>query len=134
MATKEIIENNKLIAEFMGVNEVESFYESYHTKIPIWYTRIGLYDSPAFSSPNLSFPDFLEHSKYHQSWDWLMPVVEMIESLEFRCEIGKHSIYIYPTNSYDDIINVDVDRHSNKLESLYEAVLRFIKWYNSQPK
>ncbi len=53
---KNIEENNKLIAEFMNVDhvDIDQAYEDYG------------------------------ELKYHTSWDWLMPVVEKIESLETK--------------------------------------------------
>ena len=52
--------NNKLIAEFMGVYSKENGYD---------YTKIG--------NKGVS---------YHKSWDWLMPVIEKIESLGYTFE------------------------------------------------
>ena len=49
------IENNKLIAKFMGVYSEENGYD---------YTKIG----------NLG-------AMYDKSWDWLMPVIEKIQDL-----------------------------------------------------
>ena len=51
-------ESNKLVAEFMGCIYNNDFY----------------YDN----DPNM-YPEGIEGSKYHSSWDWLMPVVEKIE-------------------------------------------------------
>jgi len=58
---KEIIEKNKLIAEFMGLqytdnpaNKLAPFYRQ---------TIAGEFESKTFCNP-----------KYHTSWDWLLPV------------------------------------------------------------
>ena len=55
------MKNNKLIAEFMGVNV------------------ITLDDVRKNKNPYISSADgYLEDDlKYHSSWDWLMPVVEV---------------------------------------------------------
>lgn len=61
MTPEEIIEGNKLIAEFMG-------YEKHPT------IEDCLRD-PQKSEHNFMHPS---HLKYHSSWDWLMPVIEKI--------------------------------------------------------
>lgn len=66
MSTQEIINNNVLLAEFMGIlyglrtehNEEEKFKVRIHQYQGIAETE-GLH---------------INHSKFHSSWDWLMPV------------------------------------------------------------
>ena len=68
MTDKEIIEGNKLIAEFMGLN-----YEDVVKDIWYNYQQLGYRNS--------DFMNFPENYKfYHSSWDWLMPVVEKIKN------------------------------------------------------
>lgn len=130
MNETEILEGNKLIAEFMRI----PFYNN------------GKYTIFMFSdSNNRSEVDL----HYHSSWDWLMPVVEKIENLEF----GKWYIHIQGnTVDIEDgnegiglwdfhINNEDPDFSlfpSNKklkpVESVYIAVVEFIKWYNNERK
>ncbi len=68
-------ENNKLIAEFMGMITSEN-------------------DSSMmiFKTPNGNDIIYLDELKYHTSWDWLMPVVYKILWLED-----------YEDESYEDI-------------------------------
>tara|TARA_R100000808_G_scaffold19506_1_gene42321 strand:+ start:34 stop:336 length:303 start_codon:yes stop_codon:yes gene_type:complete len=54
--------NNKLIAEFMGLE----IRESKHKYITTYYVIID------------DMPTDLQDLKYHKSWDWLMPVIEEI--------------------------------------------------------
>jgi hypothetical protein len=53
--------------------------------------------------------------KYHTSWDWLMPVIEEIDHLE------------YESDRLDDIDNAIKTR---VIVDVYNAVIQFIKWYN----
>jgi len=89
------LENNKLIAEFMGLVE-SSISDKYWTE----KSKEGFGQGELFEL------------QYHTSWDWLMPVVEKIYS-----------------------IDADVDFFKNiSLEATYKAVIEFIKWYNNESK
>ena len=75
--------------------------------------------------------------KYHTSWDWLMPVVEKIESLGYNTLISNFQIQISTNNKENiqkNIVNLFCNKQSPKIENLYEAVITFIKWYNKQDK
>ena len=136
MEQKQIIEGNKIIAEFMGKTR------RYETTIEIFYDNL----------------------KYHSSWDWLMPVVEKIEGIDadknmidgtgrnFHFDIGKRfTRVIYDWNSYSishEQLNMETFgkfkesfqeyRHSffdnNKLHSTWRAVVDFINWHNATNK
>lgn len=94
MKEKLIIENNNLIARFMG----------YHTgKIGNnWYVETAHEEAEKVE----------KWAKYHLSFDWLMPVVEKIQSIttEFLAWRIKNPL-VHP---------------------LYDAVVIFIKCYNEQ--
>ena len=82
--------------------------------------------------------------QYDRDWNWLMKVVEKIESIKdsyhgrFGVYISSNSCTIQSTNFrpdkpianpsyyYDDVIL------NSKLESTYNAVVRFINFYNKQ--
>ena len=69
------MKDNKIIAEFMGLE----MHESKHRYITTYYVIIA------------EVPIELPHLQYHTSWDWLMPVVQKIrlEDLDFDVlEIG----------------------------------------------
>ena len=107
---KETIEENKLIAIFMG-------YECFNPKS--WCIVLDKNTTTGINT----------WAKYNSSWDWLMPVVEKIESLGFRVEIIGLTCSIY-TNSEE---NIYVDEPAmTKTEATWQAVVEFIKWYNSQ--
>ena len=111
------IENNKIIAEFLSVKihpceTIENF-----KFLPI--EERGLYNGY-----------FIDELKYHEDWNWLMIVVEKIESLGYRIEIVKHICRIYLSNKETIIIS----ENTPKIEAVYNAVVEFIKWYNNQNK
>jgi hypothetical protein len=115
------IENNKLIAEFYGLDE--HFFIS---------ENVGQ-ELREFNDDELRFDT---------SWDWLMPVVEKIEETEVNgdyamiiiqqgmCEI---EMYEYMKEQKDgEELRVHTFQGS-KIEATYQAVVSFIKWYNLQP-
>ena len=111
------IENNKIIAEFLSVKihpceTIENF-----KFLPI--EERGLYNGY-----------FIDELKYHEDWNWLMEVVEKIESLGYRIEIVKHICRIYLSNKETIIIS----ENTPKIEAVYIACVEFIKWYNNQNK
>lgn len=114
-----IIENNKLIAKFMGFTVNFGFNK----------------DGVLFHGEHIN----LRKLKYHDRWDWLMEVVEKIESLD--CVID-----FKITIEYVEIIArmgkgivfknciFDIDYCTTKREAIYNACVEFIKWYNKQNK
>lgn len=136
--SEDIIENNVLIAEFMGAkykkNVSFSLKEGY-----LWLPYHGIVN---YTTVELGCGKIL---KYHFSWEWLMPVVEKIESIKDPHD-GFYGVYIssnscciqgtslhmalsdpdYGPVYYDEVIL------ETKLESTYQAVIRFIKWFNSK--
>ena len=107
-------ENNKLIAEFMGAKEVrkDNFKFPNRTGLPL---QIGTIN-------------------YHSDWNWLMEVVEKIESLEigrFKVEIYNTNCRIYDHEEFDEISDLSA---GTKIEATYNACIEFIKWYNQQNK
>ena len=133
-----IEENNKLISEFM---EIEMFGEEKdHTEALLICSALDLPVNPCTHFENVQETVYLDDMKFDSSWDWLMPVVEKIESLERlggivtivqgQCKItsrmaGDHSVY--STKSY-----YMEKGAQGKLQATYEAIIEFISWYNKQ--
>jgi len=130
MEQKEVIEGNRLIAIFMGAKEHNEF--SGH--------------------PLLDFGDFIKTTpfnepgvwilgdsqvRYHSSWDWIMPVVEKIESLGYDSRIiGNNSDGGFLCD-FVDIENNEAackTSYTSKIQAVWLAVVDFIRWYNEQTK
>lgn len=123
MKDEQIIEGNKLIAEFMKIS-----YNKANMKL-VW--KGGL------------LVDELE-ILYHSSWDWLMPVVEKIESIKddyhgyFGVHITSNHCTIQATNFRPEKKIPDPPYYFNcitlstKIESTWVMVVNFIKWFNEQ--
>jgi len=85
--------------------------------------------NPYISSADGYLEDDLE---YHLSWDWLMPVVEKIESLgyeliiaESRCKINHNT-----DHSIEEVLHLELI--CSKREATYQAVVKFINRYNAE--
>ena len=119
------IENNKLIAEFLSVKihpceTIEKF-----KFLPI--EERGLYNGY-----------FIDELKYHEDWNWLMQLVEKIESLGYNIDTMKVDITKYQSSQfcgiYIDGKRIYTNYCETKIEAVYNACLEFIKWYNEQNK
>jgi hypothetical protein len=113
MMQKEIIEGNKLIAEFMDSIDSSFKWDGYKfTNDVSWII-----------------------SEYHFSWDWLMPVIEKIETIKIEeyninfSIMGKAACW---TPSH--WCGLKTYLADSKIEAVYIAVIEFIKWYNSNKK
>lgn len=100
------MENNKLIAEFMGN---ETIFNTIHDA-----TLYNIKEQGAVVYE-------LSELKYHISWDWLMPVVEKILDISFQDEGDAEDFY-----SIRDCIP---DRNHT-----HKALIEFIKGYNNLNK
>ena len=115
---ENIIENNKLIAEFLG-----------GIKQPFELPQFGYINSMGDWKDTF----FDNQLKFHSNWSWLMEVVEKIESLNFVVQIHLNSCFIKESEHF--INNKAIWRGKNhaktKIEAVYNACIEFIKWYNS---
>lgn len=136
----EIVENNKLIAEFMEVK-----LSSKHFIIPELERLTTAPYSYEVETSSLFEADELE---YHESWDWLMLVVDKIEKMGYNFSTRLN----HDTNegaihyscfaqrdeenkvAFDKIIGGVVSSKTEKIDSVYQAVLTFINWYNLKNK
>ena len=105
---------NKLIAEFMGVNIIT-------------IDDVRKNKNPYFSSADGYLEDDI---KYNSSWDWLMPVVEKIENFGFEFFIVEDRVKIAHNTDHSIDVIIDFTSGRGKNETAYQAVVEFIKWYN----
>lgn len=116
----ETTENNKLIAEFMGVKFKDD--EQYIKDLKEMKAE-GIYYEQGYMASDLN---------YNSSWDWLMLVVEKINETH-EVLIGRISINISEILDRDNpIVSIVCGNVSKKQEITYEAVVQFIKWYNEK--
>ena len=129
---ENITENNQLIAEFMGVFDKILSTGNIHSwsDAPFYYTTE---DTREKVIKNIS-----KYSKYSKDWNWLMKVVEKIESIEdcvYQVDILQEGCKILKRCCL--LIDKRVGKlesDTTKIESVYSACVEFIKWYNEQNK
>jgi hypothetical protein len=130
-------ENNRIIAEFMGWSIHPKHGDKY--LINKSKDRVNL---PWYSECN--WEASLREFNYHSDWNILIPVVEKIESIKYPYH-GRFGIYISSNSCTIQSTNFRPDKPipnsphyydtvvlDNKIESVYNAVLRFINFYNKQ--
>ena len=109
------MENNKLIAEFMGANPFRESETEYS------YEMWGLLECLEEGDHEKHF--YLPNEmRFNESWDWLMPVVQKCYETEVvvqpAVEGGCSGLITFP------LIGLPY------MESTYNAVVKFIKEYN----
>lgn len=140
MTEKEILEGNRLIAKF----DYRLSFRNDRKNFAEWVGPINGEIGNAFMSTQL---------KYHKSWNWLMPIVEKISTINHGSKEGQR--YIFNTNrcakshinENDKPIKIrikgvmitypmpfiEIDSF-NELEGTWFAIVEFIKWYNQNKK
>lgn len=131
MRYKEQQESNKLIAQFMGgkithTKDYEMPHGSHSTGTIEYWDGIRSVPTDGYEDAKMGI------FGYNWSWDWLMPVVEKIESLGtgyVMTENNKCEIVITLDNKGKKHFSNRFIENS-KIESTYLGVVEFIKWYN----
>jgi len=118
--------DNELIAEFMGLQSKNvPVYKYIDDPNPV-RKEVYLIGVKQYSVDKL---------KYHTSWNWLMPVVEKIESLGYRVLIVTDEVDIESNakNSIQKSFGTYCPDGTKK-GATYKAVVGFINWYNENNK
>jgi hypothetical protein len=105
MEETNIVEGNKLIAEFMGIRD----------KVDCWNANEKKF-VPSYHIEGRTMFMIARDLKYHTSWDWLKPVVD---------EIFTYSVAFPEQAKPIRAMSIVVD-----ITACYNRVLQFIKWHN----
>ena len=100
------MEENKLIAEFMGL-----------PKVPCNIGTEDGYFTEGYKHPNVDVPTIPSGMQYKYSWDWLLPVLGKILDLSFQDDGDAEDFY----NIRDCVPDIN---HT------YKAIVEFINEYN----
>jgi hypothetical protein len=141
---EEILEGNKLLAEFKGYkyylsNEVEDTYHAGWKLTP---------NASAFDidkDNNFPFNRYLcrkhHELRFYNSWDWLMHIyLEIKNNKEYGCQsfcISTDYIQIIMNDLKLGSSNIKTYYYkdfNSELTTLWVAIVEFIKWYNNWNK
>jgi hypothetical protein len=118
MTKEQIIEGNKMIAEFMGV-DIDN-YTSHEDEGRKCYNQNDLL--------------------YNSCWNWLMLVVEKIESLEEGVEVD-HPWFVVIEGNYCRIYSTEFstfgqeficENGENKITAVWETIVAFAEAFNNK--
>jgi len=149
MTSEEILEGNKLIAEFMGYG----YYPHMEGEtLPGWRKEKA---HPKVSGTYLGRVH--KDLAYHRSWEWLMTAVEKIENLDLSkemyswegedgeteynfegisVEIENKSCWIYVNLQLDPGFTINPksfdEKYPTKIEATFRAVCEFVEWFNKR--
>ena len=142
LINKEILEGNKLIAEFMGWKVVTGPEIGWPGKDHFY----GINPQTKRTRNCLNNKDLQKvwekiskNVKYHKSWDWLIPVVEKIYKVydakyifSMRIEITSTHVGIF--SDHFTYLKTAIDKNFKKFNTIevWEACIKFIKWYNQK--
>ena len=113
---KNTTENNKLIAEFLG-----------EIKQPFEFPQFGYINSMGDWKDTF----FDNQLKFHSDWNWLMRVVEKIESLGYTVTIAGVMCKVTKVLDLENsIVSYVLGDKSRKLELIYTTMVEFVKWHN----
>ena len=125
-------EANLLLAEFVGVEKTD-LKDSFNEVI---------YRLPDEIREFMHCSHF-GHLRFHESWDWLMVVVEKIETIcpkdnvseQFRVKISGRSCDILDmfrdgSDYQKDFLKIYFNMHESKRSTVWHACVKFVQWYN----
>lgn len=115
------LESNKIITDFMQL--VPKEYNG------IYQFSDGVYFSSSSKDKQKVQNSIYEYVKYATDWNWLMLVVEKIESLGFDFNILTPTVIGIFSDEGKNLICYD--GKENKIDAVYNACVEFIKFYNS---
>lgn len=132
------VEGNKLIAEFMGFKSHKFETEDgagYDVELIGYPKKHSITMSCAYyGTLQFNIDMVLSWSSrffYHSSWDWLMPVVEKIVSMGFvietRFTLAGNDVHIIKEEE-----RLNVVAYSRVIDAVYNTVIQFVQWYNTQ--
>ena len=127
-------ESNTLLAEFVGYKLENKRFQSleYHSSNESHWewnegeivTLNGNEVCDYSQEPYFS----LEDLPFDSDWNWLMEVVDKIESLckNRGVEINSKFVHIRVDNN----LTISSGVHSNRMEAVYSACVKYVQWYN----
>ena len=133
---KNIVENNKLLAEFLEFEKVKFLNGCYTFIIPDYLSH-GEYKNLTLEDNKEVVAWDVEYLIFHKDWNWLMKVVEKIHSMQsYGVLINPNGTYIQDEDDKvicitfkNEEVNGEVISSSN-IEATFNCCVEFVKWLN----
>ena len=122
MSNDEILQGNRLIAEFDGYEYSE---ESFLNNIKGVLQKDGKLSLHA----NLINKSFC--TEYHSSWNWIMQIVQKIEDKGY-CVFIQNDCCWMQVGRAGMKMPIITNLADCKMDAIYKTVLDFIKWHNQK--
>lgn len=123
----ETQKNNKLIAEFMGYENVSKTNHHPIYKIPNLSYELPDFDHRMMDAID-TFSPYFDDMKFHTDWNWLMSVIKEIgDRTDFELVMGYG--HCYWNNEGEQPLG-NFEGGYGDIIYIYTAVIEFIKWYN----
>ncbi len=127
--------NNKLLADFLGHNKTGNdvtWTSPNYLNGKIWVDEHFFDGTEEYNGRRQTE---ISELKFHKDWNWLMLVVEKIESLRFKVNMfgfneDLKTYYISIHNSENGTVSIINEVGLSRIEAVYNACVEFIKWYN----
>ncbi len=139
MTSEEIINGNKIIAEFMeakihanwGEYLDATYYKKHKLSMNAIDNGVKLSDEQIKENEEIEAKNIWS-AKYNSSFDWLVPVVEKLEKLGVGFAIDPYGIILteYLSGEEKEIYQFVNDDHYKKIDQIYNCVVAGIKWHN----
>lgn len=111
MTDMTLIQQNEILAKFMGWKEIP--------EMPYVKNRYQQMQGLLW---------FASELKFHSSWDWLMPVVEKLESIGFALHIDEDTVYLHFPGNEMEMIDFTKERFGSKIATVYKAVCEAVEF------
>jgi len=106
------MEENKLIAEFMGFPKQQDAVDDRTIAYYVGESILWTDNTDNENEYDVFHPDDMQ---FHTSWDWLMPVIEEIDHLQF-----------------EPIESIEKALFTRSIRDTHKAVVEFIKQHNDE--
>lgn len=117
-------ENNKLLAEFLGITFKDNRFEC-----DTLYNELIKENSYITFLEEVEEIDVNNHLHFHSDWGWLMLVVDKIENQHNRTvQIERGICYIHNGG----IHHGRSTKVQTKIEAVYNACVDFVEWWNKE--
>lgn len=130
MTQEEILQYNKMCAEFLGAEVLDDRIYIDKMKDDELIFHNTSVDSNTYEwdgEKNIYYIAF-DMLQFHSDWNWIMEVVEAIEKLGYKFQLGWNitALISLVPNTPAKIALVETD---NRKEAVVEAINQFLIWY-----